>query len=80
MGTGSDHGAPGEHLPEPPLSEDEQRMLDELKRPVDGEPIEAVEDTPAAVESAEGETSLPADVGGADDPGTPDAPEFRAPR
>ena len=59
METGSDAGAPGDHLPDPPLTDDEQALLDELKRPVEGEPIVAVEDSAQAVEAAEDDGPLP---------------------
>jgi hypothetical protein len=76
METGSEHGAPGEHLPEPPLTDEERGLLDELRRPAAGTPLTAVEDSPAAVESAEADTPLPADGGDAD---YPDSARFRAP-
>ena len=60
MGTGSDAGAPGEHLPDGPLTEDEKRMLAELQRPAPGEPEPAVEDSPQMVEAAEDDSPLPA--------------------
>jgi hypothetical protein len=59
MGTGSDAGAPGEHLPDGPLSEDEQRLLAELERPAPGEPVAAVEDSPEMVQAAEDDSPLP---------------------
>jgi hypothetical protein len=76
MDTGSERGAPGEHLPEPPLTEDEQRLLEELRRPVEGEPVVAVEDSPEAVEAVEDDSPLPAP---GDEPPDPDIPRFRAP-
>jgi hypothetical protein len=59
MGTGSDAGAPGEHLPDTPLTEDEQRMLAELERPAPGEPVPAVEDSPEMLQAAEDDSPLP---------------------
>jgi hypothetical protein len=94
MDTGSERGAPGEHLPEPPLTEDEQRLLEELQRPVEGQAVTAVEDSPAAVEAVEDDSPLPvgggapADGGEPDEggepadggePGDPDTARFRAP-
>jgi hypothetical protein len=76
MDTGSERGAPGEHLPEPPLTEDEQRLLEELQRPVEGEPVAAVEDSPEAVEAVEDDAPLPAPGG---EPPDPETPRFRAP-
>jgi hypothetical protein len=76
MDSGSDRGAPGEHLPDPPLSEDEQRMLGELRRRADAAPIEAIEDSPEAIEAVEDDTPLPADGDRGDDP---DTTRFRAP-
>jgi hypothetical protein len=76
MDTGSESGAPGEHLPDPPLSADEQRLLADLRQPGPGRPVEAVEDSPAAVEAAEDDAPLPAEGG---DQGDADAAHFRAP-
>ena len=76
MDTGSERGAPGEHLPEPPLTEDEQRLLEELRRPVEGEPVVAVEDSPEAVEAVEDDSPLRAPGG---EPPDPDIPRFRGP-
>lgn len=76
MATGSDAGAPGEHLPEPPLTDDERGLLDELKRPVDGDEVAAVEDSPEMVRAVEDDSPLPAPGGDADDP---DTPRFEAP-
>jgi hypothetical protein len=75
MGTRSESGAAGEHLPEPPLSDDEQRLLAELRQPGPGQPQPAIEDSKEAVEAAEDDTPLPA-AGGDDDP---DSARFRAP-
>jgi hypothetical protein len=79
MGTGSERGAPGEHLPEPPLTEDEQRLLEELRRPAEGEPIVAAEDSPEVIEAVEDDTPLHADglVAPAED--DPETAHFRAP-
>jgi hypothetical protein len=70
MATGSDAGAPGDHLPEPPLDEDEQALLAELERPAEGTPVDAVEDGPAMVQAAEDDSPLPAAGGDPDDPDT----------
>lgn len=58
MQTGSDAGAPGDHLPDPPLTPDERAMLEELKRPADGDPITAVEDSPQMIEAVEDDGPL----------------------
>jgi hypothetical protein len=77
MATGSDAGAPGEHLPEPPLTEDEQRLLEAFERPAEGEPIEALEDSPEAAEAADDDAPL-AGLAGRDE-GDPDSARFQAP-
>jgi hypothetical protein len=71
MQTGSEAGAPGEHLPEPPLSPDEQRLLADLQRPAEGKPITAVEDTPAMAQAVEDDSPLPAAGGDTEDPDNP---------
>lgn len=76
MQTGSDAGAPGEHLPDPPLTPEEQRLLADLRRPGETEPITAVEDTPAMEQAVEGDSPLPAPGGDRDDP---DSPVFEPP-
>ena len=77
MATGSAAGAPGEHLPEPPLTEDEQRLLEELERPGAGEPIAALEDSPEAAAAADADAPLSGLTGG--DDGDPDSARFQAP-
>jgi hypothetical protein len=76
MQTGSEAGAPGDHLPDPPLSTDEEALLDELLQPAEGDPVEAVEDTPAMEQAVEDDSPLPAAGGDADDL---DTPRFQAP-
>jgi hypothetical protein len=71
METGSEAGAPGDHLPDPPLTPDERELLENLRRPADGEPITAVEDTPAMEQAAEDDSPLPAAGGDVEDPETP---------
>jgi hypothetical protein len=70
MATGSDAGAPGEHLPEPPLDEDEQRLLVELNQTDNAPALEAVEDSPAVVSAVEDDSPLPSAGGAPDDPDT----------
>ena len=70
MATGSDAGAPGEHLPEPPLDEDEQRLLAELNQPDDSPGLEAVEDSPDMISAVEDDAPLPGAGGAPDDPDT----------
>jgi hypothetical protein len=82
MATGSEAGAPGDHLPELPLEDDERAMLDALERPASGEPIAAVEDSPQMVEAAEDDSPLPPELVDAETPGDaddPDTPRFQAP-
>lgn len=62
MATGSDAGAPGDHLPDPPLTADEQAMLEALEQPLDVPPIEAVEDSPEMVSAVEDDSPLPLDA------------------
>jgi hypothetical protein len=76
MQTGSEAGAPGYHLPDPPLTPDEQQILSDLQRPGEGEPITAVEDSPAMEQAVEDDSPLPAEGGPADDP---DAARFEPP-
>lgn len=80
MATGSDAGAPGDHLPEPPLDDDERAILDALERPSGGRPMTAVEDSPQMVEAVEDDSPLPPELVDAehlDD--DPDTPQFHAP-
>lgn len=78
-----DAGAPGDHLPEPPLTDDERALLAELRRPAEGEPVAAVEDSAAMLEAVEDDSPLPAGTGttDADVPAAadPDTPRFEAP-
>jgi hypothetical protein len=76
MATGSDAGAPGEHLPEPPLDPDEQELLAQLKRRGAGERVDAVEDSAEMVRAVEDDSPLPAEGGEVDDP---DSPRFVPP-
>jgi hypothetical protein len=76
METGSDAGAPGDHLPEPPLTSDERELLADLRTPAAGEPVEAVEDSPEMTQAVEDDSPLPA-AGG--DAGDPDSPRFQPP-
>ena len=77
MASGSDAGEPGEHLGPSELRPDEQRLLAELSRDVDGRGITgAPEDDVAAVRAAEDEAPLPAEGGAPDDGLTP---RFSAP-
>lgn len=76
MSTGSDAGAPGEHLPDAPLDEDELLLLDELREPADGKPVDAVEDSPEMVRAVEDDAPIPAEGG---DTGDPDTPRFEGP-
>jgi hypothetical protein len=71
MQTGSEAGAPGDHLPDPPLTPDERQLLEELQQPADGEPITAVEDTPAMEQAVEDDSPLPAEGGAPNDLDTP---------
>jgi hypothetical protein len=77
MDTGSEHGEPGDRLPEPPLDAVEQATLQRL---IDnrGEVVvtDAPEDSPAAAEAADDDTVLPGEAPG----GEPsDVPTFRPP-
>ena len=66
MNTGSDEGAPGDHLAAVPLDEDEHQLLAALQGGA-GEPEPAVEDSPAMERAVEDDSSLPlpiADVAG----------------
>ena len=67
MATGSDAGAPGDHLPEPPLEPDEQQLLADLREPAPGQPLDAVEDSPAMLGAVEDDGPLPASGGDPDD-------------
>jgi hypothetical protein len=79
MDTGSDAGAPGEHGAEPPLTDAEEVVLEALlvTEPSSDVGVPAVEDSPAAAESADDDSPLPALGPGGDD-GDPDTPVFRA--
>ena len=85
MATGSDAGAPGDHLPDPPLAEDERALLDALQQPADGDPVIAVEDSPQMVRAAEDDSPLPPSVTGSGPDGEaesdddPETPRFEAP-
>ncbi|MEP6851323.1 MAG: hypothetical protein ABJA87_01445 [bacterium] len=84
MATGSDTGAPGEHLPEPPLGDDERRLLSALQEPNSTEPLVAVEDSPRMVNAAEDDAPLPSDIQtpgaqSSDADEDPDRPAFYAP-
>jgi hypothetical protein len=74
MASGSDAGEPGEHLGPADLGPDEQRLLQELERDVDGAPAD--EDADLLAEAAEDEGPLP-EEGGAQDDGL--SPRFTAP-
>jgi hypothetical protein len=71
MATGSDAGAPGEHLPEPPLRDDERALLAELRQTGPGDPITAVEDSPEMVRAAEDDSPLATDLAPGPDEDTP---------
>ncbi len=60
MATGSDAGAPGEHLGGGDLRPDEERLLAELQRDVDGADRP---DNEAELRAAEDEVPLPAEGG-----------------
>jgi hypothetical protein len=77
MDTGSDAGAPGDHLPEPPLATDERATLEDLLDGAQGEAQPAVEDSPAAVAAADDDAPLPG-LGTGGDEDDPDTPAFRA--
>ncbi|WP_448624799.1 hypothetical protein [Geodermatophilus sp. URMC 64] len=66
MASGSDAGAPGEHLGPADLGPDEQRLLQALESDVDRTPAD--EDADLVAEAAEDETPLPG-AGGAQDDG-----------
>ncbi|MEX5718887.1 hypothetical protein [Geodermatophilus maliterrae] len=63
MASGSDAGEPGEHLGSGDLRPDEERLLAELERGVDGAPDAG----DAELRAAEDEAPLPAEGGGQDD-------------
>jgi hypothetical protein len=73
MATGNDEGEPGRPDTRP-LAEDERRLLEELRKPGDGSPEPAVEDSPAAAAAAADDAPLPGTAGG--DQGDQLAPEF----
>ncbi|MHA3704150.1 hypothetical protein ACXR2U_18420 [Jatrophihabitans sp. YIM 134969] len=74
MDTGSDAGAPGDHLPDAPLTDDERVVLADLLVTESDPEVAAVEDTAGAVEA---DSPLPALGPGGDD-ADPDTPVFRA--
>lgn len=73
MGTGSDAGAPGDHLPAPPLTEDDKAVLSELETTDGVDVVRPVEDSPESERAAEDDGPLPVTppVGAGDDPDTP---------
>jgi hypothetical protein len=87
MGTQSEAGAPGEHLPPLPLTADEQTLADRLRAEVstdrsdDADP--AVEDSPAMVEAVEDDSVVPMEpadpAGNSDAAADPLTPQFREP-
>ena len=77
MDTGSDAGAPGDHLPDAPLTEAERVALADFLVTEPDPVIGAVEDAPEAAEAADDDSPLPA-FGPGGDRDDPDTPEFRA--
>jgi hypothetical protein len=77
MATGSDAGAPGEHLPEPPLDAAEQRLLAQFERPDDRPSLPAVEDSASMIGAVEDDGPLPATGGDTNDV---EAARFQPPR
>ena len=75
MASGSDAGAPGDHLGPTELLPDEQRLLAELERDAD-ERNDPPRDSEATVRAAEDDAPLP-DEGGAPDDGL--NPRFSSP-
>jgi len=76
MTSGSDDGAPGERLADPPLSDADGRLLRELRSA--GPPVvEAREDRPGTAGAVEDDRALPS-TGSASGPGPLD-PVFREP-
>jgi hypothetical protein len=75
MATGNDEGEPGRPDTRP-LEPDEQRLLESLEQPADGEEEPAVEDSPEVAAAVADGTVLPVQgsTGGAEDDGL--APEF----
>lgn len=76
MATGSDAGAPGDHLPTAPLQPDEQLLLDEMRSDADDLP----EASPEMVRAVEDDAPLPApdSVAAKDSDDDPDDPSFSA--
>lgn len=77
MATGSDAGAPGDHLPPQPLTEDERALLSELKDSDDPDAVQPVEDSPEVERAAEDDGPLPV-APPADDSDDPDSARFSA--
>ncbi len=85
MGTGSDSGAPGDHLAPVSLGPEDLRVLAELES--DGEPdvVVPVEESPEAIRAVEDDSVLPGAFGSAesnaDQAGNdPDDATFQAPQ
>ncbi len=76
MATDSDAGAPGDHLPEPPLTADERNTLRDLQRETSDDTVEPVDDSSAMLNAVENDSPLPGAGGDADDP---DSVRFEAP-
>ena len=77
MSTGSEEGAPGTHLAEPPLTAQEQELLGRL-REHDPPVVEPVEGLPAVPVAADDDTVLPAGPGSSGG-GDSLTPQFSAP-
>jgi hypothetical protein len=84
MATGSDAGAPGDHLPPEPLDRDEQALLADLRSdagrvpPAPTEVVQAVEDdAPLPVDALTGPAGDAGAAAGADGD-DPDSPVFSA--
>lgn len=69
MATGSDAGAPGDHLPPTPLKADEQELLEELRSDAEDPP----EASPEVVRAVEDDAPLPGGpaISASDDPDDP---------
>jgi hypothetical protein len=67
MASGSDAGSAGEHLGPDDLEPDEQRLLDQLQRDLDGRPSATSPSSVAEVRAAEDEGPLPAHGGSQQD-------------
>ena len=76
MDTGSDAGAPGNHLGPGDLAPDEERLLAALERDAKGLREPSVEESIAELRAAEDEAPLPGEGGEPDDGLTP---RFTAP-